>query len=173
MFGEDLISWENTVVYLGVKLDKKLTWAPHITGSVRKAKAAKAQLMPLVGRRSKLSVKNKLLLYKAVIRPAMMYGSEIWGAAAKSHLKKLQVVQNQMLRTITNAPYFVRNTQLHDDLQVEGTKKYIRDKALKLYMRCAEANNPEVRSLGQYDPSRSRRCPKVIITNRYEQEWEY
>lgn len=172
-FGNVNVKWESTGTYLGLTLDSKMTWAQHIAKASNKGKAAQAQLMPLLGKKSKMNLTNKVFLYKAIIRPAMLYGCEIWGGAAKTHLKKLQVLQNKILRCITNAPWFMRNRQLHDDLQVEKIKIYIREKALKLYERAEAAENPEIKNLGDYDPNLIMRCPKVIISDRYLQMWDY
>jgi hypothetical protein len=38
----------------------------------------------LIGRKSKLAVENKILIYKAIIIPIWMYGLELWGCASKS-----------------------------------------------------------------------------------------
>ncbi|GFY02613.1 hypothetical protein TNCV_3504931 [Trichonephila clavipes] len=44
----------------------------------------------LVGRRSPLSLENKVILYKQILRPVITYGSLVWGAAATTHMKKIQ-----------------------------------------------------------------------------------
>ncbi|GFW79405.1 transposable element Tc3 transposase [Trichonephila clavipes] len=58
----------------------------------------------LTGRRSPLSLENKVILYKQILRPVITYGSPVWGAAAATHMKKIQVIQNKILRVMTNAP---------------------------------------------------------------------
>jgi hypothetical protein len=35
----------------------------------------------LIGRNYKLSLENKILLYKTIIKPIWTYGTEIWGCA--------------------------------------------------------------------------------------------
>ncbi|GFT36894.1 hypothetical protein TNCV_174761 [Trichonephila clavipes] len=44
---------------------------------------------------------NKLLLYTAVLRPILTYGSPVWGYAADSNIKTLEVAQNSIIRNIT------------------------------------------------------------------------
>jgi hypothetical protein len=39
----------------------------------------------LIGRNAKLSLENKILLYKTIIKPIWSYGAEIWGCASKSN----------------------------------------------------------------------------------------
>ncbi|GFW80255.1 hypothetical protein TNCV_65871 [Trichonephila clavipes] len=71
----------------------------------------KAKLMPLrkVSRESlkKKSSSNRiekvvrnLLLYTAVLRPILTYGSPAWGYAADSNIKTLEVAQNSIIRNI-------------------------------------------------------------------------
>ncbi|GFU80020.1 hypothetical protein TNCV_579001 [Trichonephila clavipes] len=43
---------------------------------------------------------NKLLLYTAVLRPILTYGSPVWGYAADSNIKTLEVAQNSIIRNI-------------------------------------------------------------------------
>jgi len=80
--------------YLGLTLDSRLTWKEHIVGKTKLMKLKNRQMWWLLQRRSKLSTKNKLLLYKGIIKPAWIYGIELWGTAASSNLKKLEREQN-------------------------------------------------------------------------------
>ncbi|GFW96762.1 RNA-directed DNA polymerase from mobile element jockey [Trichonephila clavipes] len=72
----------------------------------------------LISPKSKLALRQKILLYKAILRPIMLYASPIWAAAAVTHLKRLHTFQNIQLRRAANAPWFVRNEVLHKDLNV-------------------------------------------------------
>jgi len=57
LFGEP-IEWVETTRYLGVTLDTLLTWSPHID-QVRKRTAQRmGMLVPLLNRKSDLSVRN-------------------------------------------------------------------------------------------------------------------
>jgi hypothetical protein len=72
LFGEP-IQWVNTTRYLGVTPDKRLTWSPHID-QVRKNTAQRMGMLgSLLNRKSDLSVRNGVLLYKQLIRPMMDY----------------------------------------------------------------------------------------------------
>jgi hypothetical protein len=72
----------------------------------------------LLGRRSKLSHENKLLLYKCVLKPVWTYGIQLWGCAKLSHTQIIQRLHSKILRSITNAPRYVSNFTLHNDLHV-------------------------------------------------------
>jgi hypothetical protein len=41
-----------------------------------------------------LSIRNGVLLYKQLIRPMMDYACPIWRSAARSHVRKLQILQS-------------------------------------------------------------------------------
>jgi hypothetical protein len=58
----------------------------------------------LIGRKSHLSIENKVLIYKAIMKPIWSYGIELWGCASKSHIVIMQRTQSKILRAIANAP---------------------------------------------------------------------
>jgi hypothetical protein len=55
--------------------------------------------------RTPMSLENKVLLYKAILKPIWAYGIELWGCAKPSNTKILQSFQSKTLRSITGAPY--------------------------------------------------------------------
>ena len=69
-------------------------------------------LWRLLGKYSKLSLADKLLVYKTIVRPIWIYGLE--RIAANVH--RLQVCRSKMLRVIVNAPFYVSHHTLHKDL---------------------------------------------------------
>jgi len=70
LFGEP-IEWVDTTRYLGVTLDMVLTWSPHIDQVRKKIAQTMGMLGPLLNKKSDLSVRNGVLLYKQLIRPMM------------------------------------------------------------------------------------------------------
>jgi hypothetical protein len=55
-------------------------------------------------------------------------GIQLWGCAKASNTKIIQRLQSNVLRTITNAPWYVSNFTLHNYLQIpfitEKIKRY-------------------------------------------------
>jgi hypothetical protein len=72
----------------------------------------------LFGRKSQLSMHNKLLLYKQVLKPIWTYGIQLWGCAATNNINKIQIFQNKVLRGIVDASWYYRNDHLHRDLKI-------------------------------------------------------
>jgi len=86
------------------------------------------ELYWLIGRKSPLSLENKLLLYKSIIKPIWTYGIEIEGYASKASQGILQKAQSSILRMMTDAPWYVTNLTLHDDLQILFVRDVITDR---------------------------------------------
>ena len=47
----------------------------------------------LTSRKSKLSIEDKLKIYKTIIKPIWTYGIPLWGTAAMSHINKIEIVE--------------------------------------------------------------------------------
>ena len=75
-------------------------------------------LGPLLNRNNDLSVRNGILLYKQLVRPMMDYACPAWRSAARSHVRRLQVLKFKCLLLATGAPWYVSNGQIHEDLGV-------------------------------------------------------
>jgi hypothetical protein len=149
IFGEP-IQWVDTARYLGVTLDTRLTWSAHFNQVVRKAAQRLGVLVLLLNRKSGLSIKNGVLLYKQLIRPMMDYACPIWRSAAHTHVRKLQVLQSKCLRIATNATWYVSNRKIHDDLGIPFFADHIRALTESFDSKLADARNSLVRQLGRH-----------------------
>ena len=103
----------DSVKYLGMHLDRRLTWKTHIKAKRDELNIRFRDLLWLLGRQSKLSLENKLLVYKAVLRPVWTYGVQLWGCASNSNIEILQRFQTAILKTISNAPWFITNYEVY------------------------------------------------------------
>jgi len=107
-------------------------------------------LGPLLNRRSDLSVRNGVLLYKQLIRPIMDYACPAWRSATHYHVRRLQVLQSKCLRLATCAPWYVSNTQIHENLGVPLFADHIKTLTASFGSKLADVENPLVRQLGRY-----------------------
>jgi hypothetical protein len=127
------IHWVQTTCYLEVTLGTQLTSSAHIKQVGKKAAQKLVMLGPLLDRRSGLSVRNGALLCRQLVRPMMDYACPIWRSAARSHVRRLQVLQSKCLRTAIKAPSYVPNRQIHEDLGISQFADQIR--ALRVWTR--------------------------------------
>ena len=84
----------------------------------------------LIGKNSELSIENKLLLYQQVLKPVWTYGIQLWGCTKKSNIKMIQTFQNKVLRGIVKAPWYIRNDDLHRDLNMQTVHEEIKKRAI-------------------------------------------
>jgi len=80
----------------------------------------------LMGRYSALSVYNKLKLYQQVLEPVWTYGIQLWCCTSQSNRNIIQRFQNRILRGIVDAPWYIRNDNLHKDLDIETVDSVIK-----------------------------------------------
>lgn len=113
------------IKYLGIHLDKRLTWKKHLSSKRSQLNIKTKKLNWLIGRKSQLSLENKLLIYKIILKPIWTYGIQLWGCAKNSNINIIQRFQNKALRKITNAPWYVSNQTLHRDLKIPLVKEEI------------------------------------------------
>jgi hypothetical protein len=73
------IPQENHVKYLGLHLDRRLIWHNHIFAKRKQLGIFLTKMYWLLGRKFNLSTNNKLLIYKAILKPIWTYGIQLWG----------------------------------------------------------------------------------------------
>lgn len=146
------VAWnlsDEAVKYLGVYLDQRLTWGFHINKRLNTAYSRLGMLYPLMNRTSPLKIECSLLLYKSIIRPIMTYACVIWSTAAKTHKRKMQVFQNKVIRIICNAPWYVRNDQLHEELALPTIDSFIRSSVKKHFTNLRSCSGARHYNLGK------------------------
>jgi hypothetical protein len=89
------------------------------------------QIYWLLNRKSKLSMANKILLYKTILKPIWTYGLQIWGCAKPTTINLIQRFQSKTLRAIADAPWYVNNLTLHNDVKTP----FVKSKTLRLAER--------------------------------------
>ena len=144
-----------------------MTWKKHITTKRKEIDLKIKRMYWLLGRRSALSLENKLLLYKAVIKPIWIYGIELWGCSSKSKVNIIQRLQSKTLRLMTNAPWFVSNHTLHADLKISTVAEEVRKRAEIHNFRLQNHPNVLASELTQVENS-TRRLKRILPHNLRE-----
>jgi hypothetical protein len=83
------------VKYLGLHLDKKLTWQTHIKAKRRQLEFKVRNMNWLINKKSQLSLENKITIYKATIKPVWTYEIELWGCSKPSNTRIIQTFQSK------------------------------------------------------------------------------
>lgn len=132
---------DTTVKYLGMHLDRRLTWRAHIKAKREQANKKFGDMYWLLGRRSTLSLENKVLIYNCILKPIWTYGIQLWGSASHSNVEILQRYQNKVLKTLINAPWFTRNTEVHEYLEIPTVKDEIKSSSVSYNRRLERHSN--------------------------------
>jgi hypothetical protein len=103
----------STVKYLWFHLDSRLTWKQHIAKKRKQIDLKVKDMYWIIGHKSTMSLDSKVLLYKTIIKPIWTYGIELWGCASIAIMQ-----QSQSKTMMINAPWYVTNQTLHEDLNV-------------------------------------------------------
>jgi hypothetical protein len=148
-FGE-FLPWSNKVKYLGVTLDAALNFTSHIAERIHKASGMKGCLSAILNSR-KVSLSCKRRIYTAMLRPTLLYASQIWMTTCPSNLRKLEQFQAKTLRKIASAPTYVRNSIIQADLKIEPIQDYIIRMANRFYSDPQKSGNRPLMDALEYD----------------------
>jgi len=129
--------------YLGMTLDAKLRWKEHVKKKREELGLKYKQMYWLMGRRSAISTHNKLVPYKQILKPVWTYGIQLWGYTKPSNTAKIHRFQNEVLRNIVDALWYVRDADLNKHASTEMVTAEIRRFSRKHEERLLHHENVE------------------------------
>ena len=118
----------DTFKYLGVTINKTMTWGDHVEAISTKIN----QRLGLLKRISYLlPLETRITLYNSLVRPLFDYGDTIWGDKGNATLmNELQLLQNKAAKIILSLPSFYSSTEALEELCWPTLFK------LRLFHRC-------------------------------------
>jgi hypothetical protein len=81
------------------------------------------------------------VLYKRILKLIWTYGIQLWGCTKQINIKIIQCFQNKVFRNIVDAPWYMRNSDLHRDLEIDTVGREIK-KGIHGNMRIGFTNTP-------------------------------
>lgn len=177
----EAIPWARSVKYLGLHLDSRLNWKRQLENIRQKGLSAISALAPIFRRRSGLSSKNKLLLYKTMIRPLLTYGAPVWSSLSNSSYRKIGVIQNKCLRISVNAHPRISLNQLHfRSERMETIKDFCHRQTFNFYrnLKNNKSTNTCLTDIGKYNlndlPFRYKhKLPKHILRDEPSEKFNH
>ena len=124
----------NEIKFLGLAFDRKLTWRHHIDNVRHRMWLRINAIKAISGRNLGMQSKTLIHLYKMWIRPIALYGAPAYYSAAKTHINKIQVIQNSALRVALRK---TRRTHI-EDLHQEGSLIPLKAEAVRSSHRFME-----------------------------------
>ena len=128
-------------------LDSRLTWKTHILIKNNELWIRFRELLWLIDENSKITQENKILIYKAILKPVWTYAVQLWGVAAQSNIDIIQHCQSKVLRIITNASNYISNIRIHGDLEVSNVQYEISRFSSNYRQRSQNQSKPSILSL--------------------------
>ena len=117
--------------YLGSILSSDNTVDAEVESRINRTSQVFRSISRLVWYQPKIKVLTKLKLFKAVILPTLLYGSETWNLL-QHNIQRLQVFVNRCLRIITGTSLWekMRNTQLRNKANIDRVDVMIQKRRL-------------------------------------------
>lgn len=84
------------------------------------------------------------------------YGLELWGTTSNSNIEILQRYQNNIIKLITQAPWFTKNTEVHEYLQMPTIREEIRTRSTKYCQRLTNHPNQLAKTLHRVQDTRQK-----------------
>ena len=99
---DEVITPCDSCKYLGVYLDRKMTFGPHIEEVIKKISRHTGVLYRI---RDYLPTKARLDYYYAFVYPYLSYNVIFWGSAFDTYLNPLIIQHKRTIRTLSDASY--------------------------------------------------------------------
>ena len=127
--GTNKIKFANIAKYLGLYLDKRLTWSQHVKEMLNKTNNRCKQLK-IMCNKFKFHQSIAITMYKGLIRPILEYGSEIWGDTCKTNKNKLKVIEQKALTMSLGVNKLAKRSEVNIEagvlpLELRFKRKYV------------------------------------------------
>ena len=88
--------------YLGMYIDKHLTWDHHISELSKKLSKANGILSKL---RYNAPLCSCRMVYNSLFHSHLLYGCNVWGLTSEENIRKIEVLQNKCMRILSFSPF--------------------------------------------------------------------
>ena len=122
VIGGSILTEIDKIKYLGVIIDNKITWIPHVTYVKNKISKGIGIMF-----KAKIILKRNTLinLYHSYIYPYLIYCIEAWGNASNCHLEQLYFTQKKVARMISFSNYNAHSIYIFKQLNILPLNKLV------------------------------------------------
>ena len=111
----NVINRTNSLKYLRVTLDNKLSWKTHVDNIVTRLSRVCGVIYKL---RHLVPTSTLKLVYYSMFNSTLQYFLINWGKACKTHLQKISVLQNKIIRACLFCPKYHPTVTLYSKFEV-------------------------------------------------------
>lgn len=134
---------QRSIKYLGVWFSQNLTNIRHVTHIIKKVNNAYYGLRNILNRTHGLDPRIKVLCYKQLIRPIILYGFCCWSSLSSHQMERLRKLERVCLRSCTrhrqqNHFKYINNTELYNKTGVERIDRVLVKQTIKFFDKSHE-----------------------------------
>ena len=131
----------NEAKYLGLILDETLSFIGHIDNLVMTLRKFASSFKII---KNYVPDYCKRQLFYAFVNSRVQYGVEVYGMASAKHIKRVQVMQNRILKTLFNKEWLTPTAELHKDLKILQVNDLYKANVMKFVYKCIQGVVPDV-----------------------------
>lgn len=106
----------NKMKYLGLIVDRKLTWKLHLYELRKKLGVTLGILNQL--KKHKVPINSLISIYYSLFQSYLSYGIALWGYANEVNFSKIKVLQNKAIRIIKGLDYHASTNSTYKELKI-------------------------------------------------------
>lgn len=108
-FNNTTLEWVGTFKYLGITLDRKLSFKEHISITCNKLARVRGVIYSLSGLLPLHTLRN---VYYSLAYPHVIQSIVIWGGASDCHTERINIALNKIMRTMLRVRHAENNVPL-------------------------------------------------------------
>ena len=170
--GKDEITRTQCYKYLGLVLDERLTFEPHVK---KVSRDVNYRLNRLFKFRPSITENTAAQIYKVMILPLIDYADIVYATGNKDNLKRLRIIQNKALRIIGKLRKRTNTDELARKLAIEDLKKrrlmHMLQYAHKISHRHKELKN--IKKTTRYNSGKYILMTQSVKSDTYAKSFDY
>ena len=140
-FNGKSIKRTTSIKYLGLNLDEFLNWNSHITSLCRSLKSFFPVFYNI---RRYLNNEHIKVIYYTMIYSRIKYGICVYGLTKNENIHKIQVMQNKLLKVLTEKKHRYPTSRLHNDLDILKVEDLVKQDITALICKYLNNNLPAI-----------------------------
>ncbi|KAE8738107.1 hypothetical protein FOCC_FOCC016423 [Frankliniella occidentalis] len=146
-YGPSEIPHEVSLKYLGITLDRGLRFTQHITNILNTGRIKTASLRQYLKKKHITTVKTRILLYNALIKPTMTYGLPAWNNIARTNWEKLEHVEKGWAKYVQYLPILTPSEIVRNNMPFKTIQEERIEAMCKTFVTSRKHPNPLMRQI--------------------------
>ena len=135
---ESCVGVSDSVKFLGVVLDKNLSWDTQTSNVLRRL----SKYVPIMHRiRDFCDVQTLKIVYNSLVYPNLIYGNSVWGFCTKKVLNPLNITNKKIIRAMLGLRFRDHTAGVFNDLKILNLQHINFYMVCLFVYKCLHSNN--------------------------------